>query len=34
MQCSNLEEVRFNIDRIDEEIIKLIAEGGLCDSGF
>lgn len=26
MQCSNIEEVRSNIDRIDFEIIKLIAE--------
>ena len=26
MICSNLEEVRSNIDRIDNEIIKLIAE--------
>lgn len=26
MQCKNLEEVRTNIDRIDNEIIKLIAE--------
>lgn len=26
MQCSSLEEVRSNIDRIDNEIIKLIAE--------
>ena len=26
MICSSLEEVRFNIDRIDNEIIKLIAE--------
>ena len=26
MKCSNLEEVRNNIDRIDNEIIKLIAE--------
>lgn len=35
MQCSSLEEVRSNIDRIDNEIIKLIAERGeLCDSGF
>lgn len=28
MQCNNLEEVRANIDRIDNEIIKLIAERG------
>lgn len=28
MQCKNLEEVRENIDRIDNEIIKLIAERG------
>ena len=28
MQCSSLEEVRSNIDRIDNEIIKLIAERG------
>lgn len=26
MICANLEEVRSNIDRIDNEIIKLIAE--------
>ena len=26
MQCSSLEEVRSNIDRIDNKIIKLIAE--------
>lgn len=26
MKCENLEEVRGNIDRIDREIIKLIAE--------
>lgn len=28
MICKNLEEVRTNIDRIDNEIIKLIAERG------
>lgn len=28
MECKNLEEVRENIDRIDNEIIKLIAERG------
>ena len=28
MQCKSLEEVRSNIDRIDNEIIKLIAERG------
>lgn len=28
MQCKNLEEVRSNIDRIDNEMIKLIAERG------
>ncbi len=28
MKCSSLEEVRKNIDRIDEEIIQLIAERG------
>ena len=28
MVCNNLEEVRANIDRIDDEIIKLIAERG------
>jgi len=28
MQCKSLEEVRANIDRIDNEIIKLIAERG------
>lgn len=26
MKCDSLEEVRDNIDRIDNEIIKLIAE--------
>lgn len=28
MNCSNLEEVRANIDRIDDAIIRLIAERG------
>lgn len=28
MLCKSLEEVRDNIDRIDDEIIKLIAERG------
>lgn len=28
MKCSSLEEVRENIDRIDTEIVKLIAERG------
>jgi isochorismate pyruvate lyase len=28
MECKTLEEVRDNIDRIDNEIIKLIAERG------
>lgn len=28
MLCNSLEEVRMNIDRIDDEIIKLIAERG------
>jgi len=28
MQCSSLDEVRANIDRIDDEIIRLIAERG------
>ena len=28
MECNSLEEVRSNIDRIDNEIIKLIAERG------
>jgi isochorismate pyruvate lyase len=28
MLCNSLEEVRTNIDRIDDEIIKLIAERG------
>lgn len=28
MKCSSLEQVRENIDRIDNEIIKLIAERG------
>lgn len=28
MECNSLEEVRANIDRIDDEIIKLIAERG------
>lgn len=26
MKCENLEEVRSNIDRIDDEVIQLIAE--------
>lgn len=26
MECKNLEEIRSNIDRIDDEIIRLIAE--------
>ena len=26
MKCNSLEEVRLNIDRIDSEIIKLLAE--------
>lgn len=26
MKCENIEEVRENIDRIDKEIVKLIAE--------
>lgn len=26
MECKSLEEVRSNIDRIDDEIVKLIAE--------
>ena len=29
MVCNSLEEVRANIDRIDDEIIKLIAERGI-----
>jgi isochorismate pyruvate lyase len=29
MECKNLEEVRSNIDRIDNQIIKLIAERSL-----
>lgn len=29
MDCKNLEEVRSNIDRIDNMLIKLIAERGL-----
>lgn len=29
MNCTSLEEVRENIDRIDNEIIKLIAQRGL-----
>lgn len=29
MKCNNLEEVRSNIDRIDTEIVKLIAERGM-----
>lgn len=29
MKCNSLEEVRTNIDRIDSEIIKLIAERGM-----
>lgn len=28
MKCNSLEEVRANIDRIDDEIIKLIAQRG------
>lgn len=28
MKCNSLEEVRTNIDRIDNEIIKLISERG------
>lgn len=28
MKCGSLEEVRLNIDRIDAEIIRLIAERG------
>lgn len=28
MRCESLEEVRSNIDRIDNEIIRLIAERG------
>lgn len=28
MKCESLEEVRANIDRIDDEIIRLIAERG------
>jgi isochorismate pyruvate lyase len=28
MKCSSLEEVRKNIDRIDNEIVKLISERG------
>lgn len=28
MQCNSLDEVRENIDRIDDEIIKLIAKRG------
>lgn len=28
MQCESLEEVRANIDKIDDEIIKLIAQRG------
>ena len=28
MQCSSLDEIRTNIDRIDDDIIKLIAERG------
>lgn len=28
MKCNSLEEVRENIDRIDDEIIRLIAERG------
>lgn len=28
MKCSSLDEVRSNIDRIDNEIVKLIAERG------
>lgn len=28
MECKNIEDVRTNIDRIDEQIISLIAERG------
>lgn len=28
MLCNSLEEIRMNIDRIDDDIIKLIAERG------
>ena len=28
MQCNNIDEVRENIDRIDKEMIQLIAERG------
>jgi isochorismate pyruvate lyase len=28
MECKNLDEIRNNIDRIDNQIIKLIAERG------
>lgn len=28
MECKNLDDVRKNIDRIDKEVIKLIAERG------
>lgn len=28
MQCESLEEVRANIDKIDDEMIKLIAQRG------
>ena len=28
MKCENLEQVRENIDRIDDQIIRLIAERG------
>ena len=31
--CQDLNEVRENIDRVDNEIIKLIAERGVRDSG-
>jgi isochorismate pyruvate lyase len=29
MECKSLEEVRSNIDKIDNQIVKLIAERGL-----
>lgn len=29
MKCRNLNEVRENIDRIDKEIVKLVAERGI-----
>ena len=34
MQCSSLEEVRSNIDRIDNEIIKPVSYTHLVSAGY